>query len=460
MNYGHIIRGGLIVTSRGIEKQDIGILDGKIAALQPNIETSAPLETDATGKYILPGIIDVHTHPLYEDDVASLSLAAAYGGVTTLIYYAYADRDAALLPTIRKFIAEASAESVLDFGVHAGLFNPSQQADDIPEVVRLGVTSFKFFMAYAKLGRLCDDYQLMRVFDIIANVGGLGIVHAENGLAMDYLADKLQAEHRDLKRNFAALRPGILEAEAVNRAIAIAQVTGCPLYIPHMSARETVAVVAQAKKQGYTVFGETCPQYLTLTNDTLLKYGPLAKIGPPLRSTEDNRSLWQGLASGVIDTVGSDHAPKAKKQDDPFAQAGYGSPQVETMLPVMYEKGVNQGRITLPRLVQVMCENPARIFGLYPQKGTLQPGSDADLVVLDPCLPHTITHGRQHSRAHYTLYNGWEIVGTPILSLQRGSLLLDGDAVHAHKGQGVFLATRSGQITPESLGLQKQAEEA
>ncbi|RLE37391.1 hypothetical protein DRJ12_02955 [Candidatus Acetothermia bacterium] len=267
------------------------------------------------------------------------------------------------------------------------------------------------------------------------------MVHAENGLATDYLQDKYLQAGRDPKEVFVATRPAILEAEAVNRAIAMAQVAGCPLYIVHLTAREDIVVLKRARNKGYRVFGETCPQYLTLTNEEVFENGALAKIGPPLRSEDDNQALWDALVSGVVDTIASDHAPKPKTRDDDFFEAAYGSPSTETMFPVVYDAGVNRGRITLTRLVQVMSENPARIFGLYPQKGTLQPGSDADLAIVDPTSSHTISQRTQHSHASYTLYEGRACLGKPIFSMQRGNVILEDGKLHAAPGQGKFLRT-------------------
>ena len=449
--YDLLVSGGLLVSEGRIRRADVAIKEGRIAAIGDLEKSKAARIISAAGKYILPGLIDVHTHPVYLDDMGALSAAAAHGGITTLIHYAYAKPGHGLLETLHRFREEGETKSVLDFGLHGGLFDPKNQAHEIPQAVKLGVTSFKMFMTYAKLGWMTDDYQLMRTLDIIAQAGGLGMVHAENGLATDYLEDKFNAEGQDPAEVFVATRPGILEAEAVNRAICLAQVAGCPIYIPHVSAKEAVEVIAQAKARGWRVYGETCPQYLTLTGEEVFRQGPLAKIGPPLRGKEDQEALWQGLAQGVLDVIASDHAPKEKKKTDDFFQAAYGSPQVETMVEVVYEAGVNGGKITLPRLVQVMSENPAKIFGLYPRKGALAVGSDADLVIFDPQLEHTITGEGQHSNAPYTLYEGWRCLGRPVFSLQRGEVILEEGEVVAEAGRGKFLPTQAGKIDPKEL---------
>jgi dihydropyrimidinase len=238
------------------------------------------------------------------------------------------------------------------------------------------------------------------------------------------------------------MRPASLEAEAINRAIAIAEVAGCALYIPHVSVKRGLEPIFQARSRGQKVYAETCPQYLELTERDLYRFKGLAKIGPPLRTPEDNAALWQGLAQGTIDVVASDHAPKRKKIDEDFFNAAYGSPQAETLLTVTYDGGINRNRITLPRLVQVLAENPARIFGLYPQKGSLAKGADADLVVFDPAARHVLEGKTQHTRAGYTLFEGRECLGKPILTLQRGRVVLDREKLIARAGDGKYIPIR------------------
>lgn len=438
-----LVKNGLVVTAEGISRKDILVRDGRVAALQDAVRGTRGEVIDARGSYVLPGILDVHTHPVYLDDMGDLSITAAHGGVTTVIHYAYAKPGEGLLDTLRWFRAEGENNSVLDFALHGGLFDPQTQASDIPAAVAEGVTSFKMFMTYAKLKWMTNDYQLMRTLDIIASVGGLGMVHAENGLATDYLEDKFREAGRDPAEVFEATRPGVLEGEAVNRAVAMAHVAGCPMYIPHISATEALDAIRVARQRGHRVYAETCPQYLTLTGEEIARQGPLAKIGPPLRGPADQRALWQGLADGTIDVVASDHAPKGKRPEDGFFEAPYGAPQVETMLAMVYHRGVNGGWISLPRLVQTMCENPARIFGLYPKKGALREGSDGDLVVFDPTDAHIIRHATQHSCAPYTLYEGQACLGRPRVVVQRGKIIVQDGELLGRRGRGVFLRTRA-----------------
>ncbi|MFC2095692.1 dihydropyrimidinase [Candidatus Bipolaricaulota bacterium] len=446
-----IVRGGSVVSSRCVETADVAIDGGRVVAVGRDLDVVAERTIDASGLLVLPGIIDVHTHPVYLDDLESLPVTAAHGGVTTVIHFAYAKPGEGLMDTIHRFREEGEAASLLDFALHGGLFDPANQSHEIPLAMEAGVTSHKMFMTYAKLGWMTDDYQLMRTLDILGRVGGMGMVHAENGLATDYLQDRTREAGDDPLDVFVATRPAILEAEAIHRAIAMAQVAGCPLYIPHMTAHLGIQEVERARALGYQVFAETCPQYLMLTEEALREQGPLVKIGPPLRTEADRDALWQGLACGTLDTIASDHAAKAKRRDDDFLSAPYGSPQVETMLTLAYHTGINEGRISLSRLVQVACENPARIFGLYPQKGALQIGSDADLVLFDPNAEVRISNETQHSNATYTAYEGMTVRGEPFLSMQRGKILLEKGEIRDPSLRGRFLKTRSGQATIADL---------
>ena len=443
-----LIAGGTVVSGEGLASADVLVDGERIERIEPGLSESADRTIDASGLYVLPGIIDAHVHPVYLDDLSAASISAAHGGVTTLMHFAYAKPGESLLETIQRFREEGEAGSVLDFALHGGIFDAANQTDEIPASIEAGVTSFKMFMTYAKLGWMTDDYQLMRILDLLGRVGGMGMVHAENGLATDYLQDKFAAEGRDPKEVFVDTRPAILEAEAVNRAIGMAQVGGCPIYIPHLSARLALDEVRKARARGLRAYGETCPQYLTLTNDDLLKRGPLLKIGPPLRTDDDREALWQGLADGSIDTVASDHAPKAKAPADDFAQAPYGSPQIETMFPLLLDACLASERLGLPRMVQVMSENPARLFGLYPQKGLLRPGSDADLLLVDPSAEWTIGLETQHSNAAYTAYEGRTVRGRPALVMQRGDVIVERNELIGRPGRGAFLPTKAGAHEP------------
>lgn len=453
-----LITNGLVVAEGEITRADIGIRGEKIVAVRKVGERladrdalvaqrdSSPRVIDATGKYIFPGIIDVHVHPIYLDDKYDTSVTAAFGGVTTLIHYAYVKPGEKIVPTLEKFCDDGLGKSLLDFGMHAGLFDVADQIQDVPLAFKLGVTSFKVFMTYAKLKWMTDDYWMTALMDVVAQERGLVCVHCENGLATDYLEDKYNREGRDPKLMFNAMRPGLLEAEATNRAIAIAHVMGSAAYIVHNSAEPNLEPLRRAKANGWLVFGETCPQYLTLTDETTQETGAQAKIGPPLRTTGDNEALWQGLADGTIVSIGSDHAPKGKRKDDNFFDAAYGAPQIETMLPVCYDAGINAGKLALPQLVAAMSETPAKIFGLYPQKGSLRVGADADLVIFDPAKTWTIGASNQHSQAGFTLYEGRQVTGAVDLTMQRGKVILEKGELQAKPGNARYLKTNTSNL--------------
>ncbi len=431
---------GLVVTGEGVRRADVAIRGEQIAAVAPNLpRTGAREVVDVKGKYVLPGIIDVHVHPVYLDDVEHCSRVAAYGGTTTIIHYAYARTGDSLLQKVEEMLEDGQAHSLTDFGLHGGMFEASRQIAEIPQVMRLGVRTFKFFMPYIKQGWTTDDYHLVKAMDLLAELGGMVMVHAENGGAIDYLEDKYLTRPDASAAYFNLTRPAAMEEEAVFRAIRMAEVTGCPLYIVHNTTRRALRHIREAQEAGQQVYAETCPQYLTLTKRVVEERGALAKIGPPIRTEEDRLALWDALAEGVIQVVATDHAPKRKDVNGDFLAQPFGSPQIETLLPLVHDEGVNRGRISLVRMVQVLSENPARIFGLYPQKGTLAPGSDADVVVFDPTREFTIRAENQHSKAGYTLYEGRTVLGWPELSFQRGRAVLRDGEVVAQPGQGRFL---------------------
>ncbi len=434
-----VLIGGLVVTGEGVRRADVGVRGETIAAVEPDLRAVPARQTlDVTGMLLLPGVIDVHIHPVYEDDIEACSRVAAYGGTTTLLHFAYARTGESLLEQVERMLKDGQARSRLDFGLHGGLFEAPRQVPEIPRVMELGVRTFKFFLAYVKQGWYTDDYHLLKAMDILAERGGMAMVHAENGGGIDYLEDKYM-RGPDARRYFNTTHPPALEEEAIFRSICMAEVADCPLYIAHVTAARSLRPIRQARAEGKRVFAETCPQYLTLTQEILEERGALAKIGPPIRSAEDRAALWQALADGTLSVVSSDHAPKKKDPWGDFLEQPYGAPQAETVLPLVHDEGVNRGRISLTRLAQVLSENPARIFGLYPKKGTIAVGSDADIVVFDPRREFTIRAENQHSGAGYTLYEGRTVLGWPAMSFQRGHRVLWEGEIVAEPGAGRFL---------------------
>jgi dihydropyrimidinase len=435
-----LLAGGTVVG-----RAAVGVRGEVVAAVEAELPRTAAREVlDVTGRCVLPGVIDVHVHPVYVDSVEDCSRVAACGGTTTLLHFAYARTGEGLLQKVEEMLQDGLAHSRLDFGLHGGMFEAPRQVPEIPQVMALGVRTFKFFLTYLKQGWYTDDYQLIKAMDTLAERGGMAMVHAENGGGIDYLEDKYLKGPQASARYFNASRPAALEEEAVFRAIRLAEVVGCPLYIPHVTAARSLRPIRQAQAEGLPVYAETCPQYLTLTQEIIEQRGALAKVGPPIRTADDRAALWEALADGTLQVVASDHAPKHKDPQGDFIEQPFGSPQIETLLPLTYDGGVNRGHISTVRLVQALCENPARIFGLYPRKGTIAVGSDADLVVFDPNRSFTIRADNQHSKAGYTLYEGRSVLGWPEASFQRGRRVLWQGEVVAEAGQGRFLATLGG----------------
>lgn len=445
------LKGGVLVDGKEMRHGDIFIKDGVIDA----IERSGSVKTaqsiiDAKGKFILPGIIDAHLHPVYADRIDTLSQSAAFGGITTLIPFIGAvkawGKTGGLFDAVKNFISEGQNTSVLDFGVHCTLMRDDMGtvATVIPQLVELGVVSFKGFMAFSKRGMMLTDEELIKVMGIVNQTQALFAVHAESGTMADYLEDKFISEGKVGPEFYHPSHPNMVEAEAVFRIITLANMMKCPLYLPHLSAWESLDVVRLFRKWGTTtLFTETCSHYLTLTDEEMMRQGSLAKVGPPLRAKKDMEEMWKAVNEGVIDVIASDAAGYTVKGKEPIRgdifKAASGLPGVETMFTVIYDEGVNKGRITLPQLVKLTCENPSRIFGLYPRKGVLKEGSDADLVVFDPTLSHTIKAENQHLKSDYSMYEGRECLGGPVLVMQRGKILIENGSLRTEAGQGKYL---------------------
>jgi dihydropyrimidinase len=437
-----LVHGGQVVTPAGVLETGVAIQGGRIVALgDPAWLPKARTEIDARGRIVLPGAIDSHVHlgPEY-DDWRGGPHAAAYAGLTTLLVFGvYDDQRREPLPdAVRRLQAEIGRESVLDVGLHMILGNQPEVLGGLAEAVELGVTSFKMFMTYKKRqNRMCSDDFICRAMERIAALGGLTQLHCEDGDILAYLEDKALAEGRVAPADFPATCPDWAEADAIGRAIAMGALTGCPVYVVHLSTRLGLERIRAAQVAGQPVWTETCPQYLLLSEAEMVRWGPFAKIGPPLRRADgpDREALWAGSAQGVIATVGSDHAPRVPAAKEPgwqniFVDAAgrpipFGAPSIETLVPLVYSEGVVRRGLGLPWLARVLAENPARIFGLWPRKGAIQVGADADLLLIDPDADREIRAADHHGIAGYTLYEGWRVRGRPWLTLLRGEVLLD-----------------------------------
>ena len=448
------IKGGILVSSKGMTPADIFITDGRVADIESR-DSARPTARviDASGKFVLPGVIDAHLHPVYADGIDTLSRAAVCGGITTLIPFIGAvkawGKTGSVLDAVNDFIEEGEKNSAIDFGVHCTLIRDDMKdiAAMIPRFIEMGVISFKAFMAYSRRGMKLDDDELLKIMEIIAEYGALLAVHAENGSVLDYLEDMFTARGNLGPEFYPASHPGLAEAEAIFRTLTLAQVAKCPIYLPHVSAHESIEVIRLFKKwREPAFFTETCPHYLTLTDEELMRKGSLAKMAPPLRKRKDLEALWAAIEEGLIDVISSDAAGHSVKAKEPIwgniFKTPYGTPGLETMFSVTYDEGVNRGKMTLPRLVELTSENPARIFGLYPRKGVLAKGSDADVVIFDPGMSHTVPAKNQNLNVDYSLYEGRACLGSPVLVIQRGKILLEGGELKSEPGQGKYLPGR------------------
>jgi dihydropyrimidinase len=450
-----LVRGGRVVTATDDFEAAVAIKGGRIVAIGPEgVLPPADRVIDATGKIVFPGLIDCHLHvgPEY-DDWKTSAMAAARTGLTSIVPFVTYNAGETLPAATRRLREEAESLSTLDFGFHFILDHEPPILDGLAEAVRLGVRSFKMFMTYKKRGkRMVSDEFLCKAMERLAALNAVCQVHCENGDILCYLEDKAIAEGRTAPTDFPETCPDWAEEEAINRAILIGRLTGCPVYIVHLSTRLGLERIKRAQGEGQRVWAETCPQYLLLTDAEMARLGPFAKIGPPLRPAAgpDREAMWAGSAGGYIHTVASDHAPRPPRFKEPgrtniFVDTEgkpipFGAPSLETLAPLMYSEGVARRGLPLSWMARVLSENPARIFGLFPRKGAIRVGADADLTLWDPNAEWTIEQRQHLSVAGYTPYEGWRVRGRPWMTLVRGEIVLNPDGDLEQKpGFGQFL---------------------
>ena len=462
-NVDTVIKDGTVAFSSNSYKASIAIKDGVIVAVgSDDIMPTADNYIDASGKYVLPGLIDCHVHVREKpgDDWGIASKAAALAGLTTIIPFgAYNSEEKETLPqAINRWKEEASRESLVDYTFHYILSNTPYIIESLADAIKMGVTSYKMFMTYDH--RVSDSF-IANVMDIVGKNGGIVQLHAENGDVIEYLMNKSIVEGNTKPTDFPNTCPPWAEAEAINRGILLAKMTDCPLYIVHLTTQMGLNRISEAQLTGQQVWGETCPQYLLLDETSLEKIGPFAKIGPPLRPADglNQNALWEGLKNGYLSTIGSDHspAPSEKKElgwDNIFRAPNgepipFGAPSIETMVPLMFSEGVIKRKLPIWWMSRMLSENPARIFGLYPQKGIIQPGSDADILIIDPNDKSIIKAENHQSTTGYTPYENWEITGKPWMTLLRGNILLNNGKLEQNPGIGNFIHA-SAPISPIS----------
>jgi len=448
-----LIKGGTVVFD-GVRKQvDILVKGDTIARIEPGIRADARETVDAKGKYVLPGAIDVHTHmqlpvsgTVSADDFFTGTRAAAFGGTTTILDFATQSKGESLKETVDKRRSEAEDKVCIDYSLHMGITDLTDETmTEIPVMIDQGYPSFKLFMTYP--GLAVDDGELYASLKTVSEAGGMVGVHAENMHLIRRFVRTLLSEGKIAPMYHEVSRPVLVEAEAVSRAIMLAAETNSNLYFFHLSTGRGLAEIKEARQKGLPVYAETCPQYLLLTRD---KYkepgfkGARYVMSPPLRGIEDQNALWTGLADGSLQVVGSDHCPfrtdQKKLGQESFDKIPNGVPGVETLLPLLLSEGVGKGRLTMERLVEIVSTGPARLFGLYPRKGAVMAGSDADLVIIDPGKEVALSAETLHMNLDYTLYEGFTLKGYPVITISKGKIICSDGQFFGSPGEGEFIA--------------------
>lgn len=455
MGFDTIITNGRVVTASDTYASDVAISNGKIVAIGQSLPPeNARCIIDAAGKYVLPGGIDVHTHldmpfggTTSSDDFETGTRAAAFGGTTTLIDFAIQYKGQTLRTAFDTWMQKASAKAVCDYAFHCIITELADaQLDEMNALVREGVTSFKLFMAYPGVFML-DDGSIFKALRTTAKNGGLVCMHAENGNAIDVMVQQALAEGKKAPKYHALTRPTTAEAEATSRAIALAEMAGAPVYIVHLSCNDALEKVREARDRGLPVYAETCPQYLYLSieNFDVPDFeGAKYVFTPPLREKWHQEKLWNGLKSDHLQVVSTDHCPFCFKEQkelgrNDFTKIPNGGPGVEHRMSLIYSGGVAAGRFSVNRFVELVSTTPAKLFGLYPRKGTIAVGSDADLVIFDPKRKHTISAKTHHMRVDYSMFEGIQVMGMPVTVLSRGRVVVESDSFLGRAGTGEYV---------------------
>ncbi|MEU3017296.1 dihydropyrimidinase [Nocardiopsis sp. NPDC007018] len=455
-----LISGGLVVTSAEELEADVLVEDGRVAALA--LRGSDPARSwarsgaatiDATGHYVVPGGVDGHTHmempfggTQSADTFETGTRAAAWGGTTTIVDFAIQRPGESVRSGVEAWRAKADGNCAIDYAFHAILSDVNESSlKEMDALVDEGVTSFKLFMAYPGVF-YSDDGQILRAMQRGAANGALTMVHAENGIAIDVLVEQALAEGRTDPRYHGEVRKALLESEATHRAVQLARVAGAPLYVVHVSATEAVAELARARDLGLNVFGETCPQYLFLSTDNLAEpgfEGAKYVCSTPLRPRDHQEHLWRALRTNDLSVVSTDHCPfcfvgQKDLGTGDFSKIPNGMPGVEHRMDLLHQ-AVVEGRISRRRWIELACATPARMFGMYPKKGTVAPGADADLVVYDPNAEQTLSAATHHMNVDYSAYEGKRVTGRARTVLSRGRVIVDDGTYLGAAGHGSYV---------------------
>jgi dihydropyrimidinase len=457
-NFDLLVRGGTVATAEAVFAADVAVRDGRIVELGEALEGSADQVIDATGRLVLPGGIDSHCHVeqrsamglMTADDFYSATVSAAFGGTTTIMPFAAQHKGQSLRAVVEDYHAAAGPKAVIDYAFHLIVADPTAHVLDqeLPALIRDGYSSFKIYTTYDAL-RL-DDYQVLDVLALARRDGALVMVHAENHEVIRWLSDRLLASGHEAPKFHAIAHARLAESEATHRVIALAELIDVPLLVVHVSAAEALDEIRTAQARGLKIFAETCPQYLFLTATDLDRPGAEgAKFccSPPPRDEAAQAALWQGLIDGAFEVYSSDHAPYlfdqtgklAAGSKPTFKQVANGVPGLEARLPLLFSEGVGAGRIDLCRFVALAASNAAKLYGLYPRKGTIAVGGDADLAIWDPNLKVTLSADSLHDNMDYTPYEGRVVTGWPVTVINRGRRVVDDGELLVERGSGEFL---------------------
>jgi dihydropyrimidinase len=455
MQFDTLIQNGIIATATDTYASDLGVAGGKIVALGSKLPADAATHVvEAAGNYVIPGGVDVHTHldmpfggTQSADDFETGTIAAAFGGTTTLIDFAIQQKGQTLRTALDTWWKKAEGKAAIDYGFHCIVTDlPDARLEEMKVLAGEGITSFKLFMAYPGVF-MVDDALIFKAMLTASDSGSMICMHAENGGAIDVIVRRALAEGKTAPKYHALTRPATAEAEATGRAIALAEMAGSPVYIVHLSCNEALEKVREARDRGLPVYAETCPQYLYLSLDNFDVpgfEGAKYVFTPPLREKWHQEKLWKGLAADHLQVVSTDHCPFCYKEQkelgkDDFTKIPNGGPGIEHRLSLVFTGGVHGGRFSVNRFVQTVSTAPAKLFGLYPRKGTIAVGSDADLVIFDPDLEHVISAATHHMRVDYSMFEGIKVKGAPRQVFLRGRPLIEDGRFVGRAGHGEFI---------------------
>jgi dihydropyrimidinase len=451
-----LIKGGRVITAADDYVADVFVEDERISLIGESPDVNSDRVIDAAGKYVLPGGVDPHTHldmpfggTVTIDDVESGQTAAAFGGTTCHVDFVIQPQGATFAEALDEWRGKANGKQMIDMGYHMAITDLENGGtlEELAGLPEQGITSYKLFMAYKGVLQV-DDETLFRAMEVASESDALVMVHAENGDMIDVLVRQALEAGNTEPLYHALTRPPEAEGEATNRAIQLAHVAGAPLYVVHVTCREAVEPIARAREAGWNVWGETCTQYFFNSLDDISKpnfEGAKYVYSPPVRDKSNWDYLWNAVRTDALSAISTDHCAftwdgqKTLGKDD-FSKIPNGGPGLEDRIKMIHEFGVRGGRISLNRMVELLSTNPAKLFGLYPRKGTIAVGSDADIVVFDPERKQTITAANSHSKTDYNLYEGTEVTGVPELVMLRGQVLVENDELVAQPGVGQFVA--------------------